>query len=97
MLRPAEEMLAGPIGRGRARVTRRGKLKLNGFQAISGFAPREGNIGSPFAGHTFLYWVRHGHSYLLGFHNSRDDGSDVHANQLNLAVAKSIVYESPIR
>jgi hypothetical protein len=55
----------------RARVRALGWVKINGWRMRSVYVPPATNDGSAFMHHVVLIWSEAGHTYGVGFHNTR--------------------------
>ncbi len=65
------KLVNGPAWYPHARVRTLGWVKINGWRMRSVYVPPATNDGSAFMHHVVLIWTDSGHTYGIGFHNTR--------------------------
>jgi hypothetical protein len=65
------KLVNGPAWYPQARVRPLGSIQINGWRMRSVYVPPATNDGSAFMSHVVLAWNDAGHTYGIGFHNTR--------------------------
>ena len=65
------KLVNGPAWYPRARTRPVGRVKINGWPMRAVYVPPATNDGSAFMSHVVLVWTHSGHTYGVGFHNTR--------------------------
>jgi hypothetical protein len=91
-IRSPARMINGPGWYPGASVVPIGIVESGGWKMREVYADPATNDGSIFSGHVVLVWTTGGHTYAVGFHQTR---SRRETQMLNDAVARSITLVSP--